>query len=146
MKRLIALLMALALLLTAAALSESDLVEDWPVDDDPENSWSDAAEGVGEWEILDISEAKGNDTLRALLAKAVEGMSDVTYTPAALLATQTGGGMNYCILCHCAYTASGSGETGWSLVYLSQTLGEEAKVTNIVPLDIASLSDYGIFH
>ena len=138
--------MALALLLTGLALAESEVLEDWPVQDDPDDAWADASEDVGEWEICDINEAKGSETLRELLSKAVAEMGGITFTPAGLLATQTGSGMNYCILCHCAYIATDTGETGWSLVYLSQTLGGEPEVTNVVNLDIGALSDYGIFH
>ena len=146
MKKLIALLMALCLALTAAALAESETLEDWPVQDDPEDIWTDAAEGIGEWEITDLDSAKGGEGLRQLLAKAVEEMAGVTYTPVALLGSRTGSGTEYCILCHCAYVSTDNGETGWSLVYLAQSLGGEAKVTNVVNLDIGALSDYGIFH
>ena len=146
MKKLFALLMALCLALTAVALAESEALEDWPVQDDPDDIWTDAAEGTGEWEITDMDSAKGGEGLRQLLVKAVEEMAGVTYTPAALLGTRTGSGTEYCILCHCAYVSTDTGETGWSLVYLAESLGGEVKVTNVVNLDVGALSDYGIFH
>ena len=145
MKKLLAILMAICLGLTAAALAESEMVEDWPVDDNSEDSWLDAEQSVGAWESCDLITAKGNDNLRKLLEKATAELTGVTYTPIALLGTHTASGTNYCSLCHCTYTTQAA-ENGWSLVYLSQSLGGEVEVSNIVNLDIASLSDYGIFH
>ncbi len=148
MKKLIALLLALSLALTLSALAESEIAEDWTVEDEQnEDPWT-SDDLVGAWENCDLTTAKGSDAVREMFAKAVKDVSDVEYTPVALLATQSGSGMSFCVLCHCAYKAGSdaASETGWSLVYVSQALDGQAELTNVVDIDVAALSDYGIFH
>ena len=147
MKKLIALIMSLALLLSAFALAETELAEDWNFPDGSEDELLDDDDGVtGMWEYTDMDSCKGDDALRELFAKATAELTGVLYTPAALLATQTATGNNYCILCHCSYTDSDTADSGWALVYVNEAFGGEVKVTNVVNIDIAALADYGIFH
>lgn len=145
MKRLFAILMTLALLLACTATAESQIAEDWTVSDDGSDIWA-SDNVVGGWDICDLNEAKGSDALREMFAKAVKDLDEVKYTPVALLATQSVAGMNYCILCHCVYSLSEVEDTGWALVYIDQTLDGTAEVTNVVDIDIAGLSDYGLLH
>lgn len=149
MKKMIALLMALALLLSPLAMAETELAEDWNFPDGSEDdAWlDDADDGVtGQWELTDMDTCKGGEALRELFAKATADLTGVLYTPAALLATQTATGNNYCILCHCSYTDSDTADSGWALVYVNEAFGGDVKVTNVVNIDIAALADYGIFH
>ena len=147
MKKLIALIMSLVLLLSAFALAETELAEDWNFPDGSEDELLDDDDGVtGMWEYTDMDSCKGDDALRELFAKATAELTGVLYTPAALLATQTATGNNYCILCHCSYTDSDTADSGWALVYVNEAFGGEVKVTNVVNIDIAALADYGIFH
>ena len=145
MKKLFAIVLALALILTCSALAESQIAEDWTLQDEESDLWT-SDDLVGGWDICDLSEAKGGEALRELFKEATKDLTDVEYTPAALLATQSVAGTNYCILCHCVYTLSEVKDTGWSLVYIDQTLDGTAEVTNVVDIDIAGLSDYGLFH
>lgn len=145
MKRLIAAMMAL-MFMGVSAVAENEVAEDWTIPDEVDNAWNEETDAAGEWEICELSEAKVDKSLKEALARAVSEMAGVSYTPVGLLATQTASGTNYCILCRCAYVATETGETGWSLVYLSQSLDGGAEVTNVVNLDIADLADYGIFH
>ncbi len=147
MKKIIALLMALALLLSAFALAETELAEDWNFPDGSEDELLDDDDGVtGQWELTDMDTCKGGEALRELFAKATADLTGVLYTPAALLATQTATGNNYCILCYCSYTDSDTADSGWALVYVNEAFGGEVKVTNVVNIDFAALADYGIFH
>ena len=147
MKKILALIMSLVLLLSAFALAETELAEDWNFPDGSEDELLDDDDGVtGMWEYTDMDSCKGDDALRELFAKATAELTGVLYTPAALLATQTATGNNYCILCHCSYTDSDTADSGWALVYVNEAFGGEVKVTNVVNIDIAALADYGIFH
>ena len=147
MKKLIAMLMVFALLASAFALAETELAEDWNFPDGSEDELLDDDDGVtGQWELTDMDTCKGGEALRALFAKATAELTGVLYTPAALLATQTATGNNYCILCHCSYTDSDTTDSGWALVYVNEAFGGDVKVTNVVNIDIAALADYGIFH
>lgn len=146
MKKLIAILLTLALMLAVSAMAESEILEDWTIPDDADELVDGDAAATGAWEITDVSSAKIGKKLKAAFAQAVSEMAGVTYTPVGVLATQLVSGTNYCILCHCAYVSSDDGETGWSLVYMSQSLDGTAEITNVVNLDVADLSDYGIFH
>ena len=147
MKKLIALIMSLVLLLSAFALAETELAEDWNFPDGSEDELLDDDDGVtGQWELTNMDTCKGGEALRELFAKATAELTGVLYTPAALLATQTATGNNYCILCHCSYTDSDTADSGWALVYVNEAFGGDVKVTNVVNIDIAALADYGIFH
>ena len=148
MKRFIALLIAMALLLSVCAAAESVIAEDWvfPDSEDEETGLLDDADTTGMWEYTDMETCKGGEALQELFDKAMEGMIGVTYTPAAVLATQVASGNNYCILCFCDYTDNDFKETGWSLVYINEAFGGDAQVTNVVDIDIADLADYGILH
>lgn len=145
MKKLIAVLLSLCLMLAGCALAESELLEDWTIPDDADALVEDSAATAGGWEITNVTTAKLDKALKAAFEKAVSELAGVIYTPVGVLATQVVSGTNTCILCHCAYVASDDGDTGWSLVYLYQPLGGDAEVTNVVNLDVAALSDYGIF-
>ncbi|MBR1560499.1 MAG: hypothetical protein IJ646_09705 [Clostridia bacterium] len=168
MKKILALLMALMLLVTTCAMAETadadaaadtaeatdaapadaEAADDWSFPDGADDSEEDFNNDVlaGGWELTTYDTAKGGDTLKALFDKAVEGLTGVVYTPVALLGTQVVSGMNYCILCHCDYTDTDTPYTGWALVYLNEAFGGEATVTNVVELDIEELADKGIFH
>ena len=155
MKKLFTLIAVLALILSLTATAENQLAEDWSFPDEDtesaEDTWdaaTDAADTpqVGGWEMTDMESAKGGEALQALFDKAVAGLTGVTYTPAALLATQTVNGNNYCILAHCDYTESGTSASGWALVYIYEAFGGEVQLTNVVDLNIADLADYGLLH
>jgi len=145
MKKLMAAILVLMLMMISA-IAENEVAEDWTISDDAGDAWSEDTIQAGEWEISQLSEAKIGKSLKETFDRAVSEMSGVSYTPVGLLATQTASGTNYCILCRCEYVATETGETGWSLVYLAQSVDGGAEVTNVVNLDIADLADYGIFH
>ena len=146
MKKILSILLLLAMLLGAFALAED--AGDWSFPDgaDEEDGWRDDGEDAGMWEVTNMDTCKGSDALRELFARATEDLTGVFYTPAALLASQTATGNNYCILCYCTYTDADAADAGWSLVYINEAFGGEAKVTNVVNIDIDALADYGIFH
>lgn len=79
------------------------------------------------------------DEAQSAFDKATEGLLGVKYTPIALLGTQPVSGTNYCILCRAALVYPGA-QPYYALVYIYADLQDEARVSEIVPLDIASLS------
>ena len=155
MSKFIAILMTVVLLLSACAMAESELLEDWIVqDDEMEETFDDGTsqdttlvdgdELAGAWTATTLETAKGSAALKAIFDKAVEGLTGVEYTPVILLGTQVVSGMNYCILANCHYTETDTVDTGWCLVYIHEAFGGEVQMTNVVDIDISALSDYGL--
>ena len=64
--------------------------------------------------------------------KAMEGITDSTYTPLALVSTQVVAGTNYCVLAM-TKDAEADGEEGMSLVYIYADLEGNAEVTEFAP-------------
>ena len=158
MNRLLSVILALALMLSLVALCEQEVAEDWNFPDEAAESTQDEAEDseswttstadatVGGWTMTDLQSAKGDEAMVALFEKAVEGLTGVVYTPAAVLATQVVSGTNYCILAHCDYTESDTQASGWALMYIYEAFGGEVQLTNVVDIDIPELADYGLLH
>ena len=149
MKRFFAIIMALALLLGVCAAAESEIAEDWLLQDDAEEDEMvllDGDELAGGWAISSLETARGSDTLKEIFNRAVEDLPGVEYTPVILLGTQVVSGMNYCILAHCNYTETDTTDMGWALVYLYEAFGGDVQVTNVVDVDISALSDYGLLN
>ena len=118
MKKIVALLLAAMLLLvTGCALAE--------------------APAVGGWAVADSNEIHEED--RAIFEKAMEKLVGVDYEPLAYLGNQVVAGLNHCFLCKAAVVYPDAVPT-LALVYIYQDLDGNAEITNIVDLDIASLS------
>lgn len=155
MNKLIALIMIAILSMSFCALAESELLEDWIVqDEEMEETFDDGTsqdanlvdgdELAGAWTASTLETAKGSAALKAIFDQAVEGLTGVEYTPVMLLGTQVVSGMNYCILANCRYTETDTMDTGWCLVYIHEAFGGEVQMTNVVDIDISALSDYGL--
>lgn len=73
---------------------------------------------------------------RTALDKALEGFVGATYTPFALVSTQTQAvaGANYCILCECTITVPDA-EPVYTLVYIYEDPDGNAELTQIVDFD-----------
>lgn len=115
MKKIIALLVALA----CAACCFSALAE----------------EILGGWN-LDEELTEEN---RAVFHKALEGLTGVSYELVACLGSQAAAGTNYCFLCRATVVYPGAKST-YKLVYVYADLDGGAEITRVCDLDIAKLS------
>lgn len=88
-----------------------------------------AEEETGGWVVPESPEL----TEAALWAfdAAVGGVTDVAYTPIALVSTQMVSGMNYCILCQYQVLEE-NGENGFTLVYVYADYEGESQITDTV--------------
>ena len=73
------------------------------------------------------------DEVKAVFEKAVEGLTGVSYTPVALISTQTVAGTNYCFLCEATVVVPDS-EPSYVLAYVSEDLDGSAELGEIVEL------------
>ncbi len=118
MKRLFVFLLAAMMLLSATwALAEGPVSGGWTVAE---------STAIGEEE-------------KAVFDKAMENLLGVDYEPIAYLGSQVVAGLNHCFLCKATVVVPDAQPT-LALVYIYQNLEGKAEVTNIVDLDIATLS------
>ncbi|MER1994772.1 MAG: hypothetical protein ABS897_12095 [Eubacteriales bacterium] len=126
MKKIVSLLMALALVLTLCASASAEMM-------------------VGGWEIVPAQSAilteeaqpepMMTDEAAAAFLKAMENLDGAEYIPVALLATQVVAGTNYCILCQGKYVVPDA-KPFWALVYIYADLEGNAQILNIYELYI----------
>ena len=115
MKKMIAILVLVALALTLCAASAETL--------------------SGGWEIPQAEAAPLTDDAQAAFDKAMEKLDGAEYTPVALLATQPVAGINYCILCQVAPVVPNP-VPHWSLLYLYADLQGNVEIMNVYDLYI----------
>ena len=116
MKKLIALLLAVALMIPCAALAEAPLAGGWQVYENPAP--------------LPLPEEAA-----AALEKALEGLVGSTYRPIVLLGTQVVAGTNYCFLCELTPVVLDP-VPHYALVYVYAALDGSAQVLSVVDLDL----------
>lgn len=118
MKKIVAMLLASLILLSAAAgVAEGSLSGGWNV-----------AENTA------ITEEN-----KAILEKALEKLVGVTYEPIAYLGSQVVAGLNHCFLCK-ATVVYPDAVPSLALVYIYEDLSGNVQITNIADFDIAELS------
>ena len=71
--------------------------------------------------------------------QTMNGLVGVNYTPLALLGTQLVSGTNYCLLCE-ATVVYPNAEPYYALVYIYEDLQGGTELLNVVPMDLAALS------
>ena len=121
MKKLFAVLLALVMLMSGAAMAEGMLVGGW---------------SACESEALPLPEDAA-----AAFDKALEGFVGSNVTPVALLASQVVAGTNYCFLCSVTPVAPNA-ESSCAMVYVYADLNGGAELTDVA--DIAfSLPEIG---
>ena len=115
MKKLIAVLIALGLLLNLVTAG--------------------AEATVGGWTPVVQEAAELPEDAQTAFDKAAEQLEGVTCTPAALLSTQIVSGKNYCFLCQMMPAETDSAPT-WALVYVYADLQGNAEILNVYELYI----------
>ena len=123
MKRLVALILALILLLSLAACGQKK-----------------EEAKAGGWTLTE--DAALTEAAQGAFDKAMEGLVGVNYTPLALLGTQLVSGTNYCILCEAAVVYPDA-QPYYAVVTVYQDLQGKAEVKNIVALDLGKIEETG---
>ena len=121
MKKLIALLLVMLMMLTAA--SAETLSGGWSASADPAVT----AE------------------LKALFDKGTEALTGASYIPVAYLGSQVVAGRNHAFLCQAVTAYPGSLETApaYAMVYLYEDLSGNVSILSIADFDFGSLCSYG---
>ena len=86
---------------------------------------------LGGWERPESPEI--TEEIQTLCDKGFEGMTGVSYTPAALLSTQVVAGTNYAIVCEAA-VVSPDAVSCYAIVYVNEALDGTAALLDIVIL------------
>ena len=120
MKKLIAVLAALLMLITAAAAEDGPLSGGWTPSADPAVT----------------------EELQALFDKGLEGLVGVGYTPVAYLGSQVVAGTNHAFLCQATVVYPGA-QPYYTIVYLYEDLQGNVTILNIAELDVGALCTYG---
>ncbi len=116
MKKLTALLLALALLLgCAAALAEA------PV--------------TGGWTVVEEKDEEIEDKAEEALKKAVANLTGAVYDEECVLAYQVVAGMNYCVLCRVT-PVTPNAVSHWALVYVYEGLDGTCEILEVKDLEI----------
>ena len=113
MKKLIAALLVLSLLLALSCAGAETLAGGWSLT-----------------ETLEIP-----DEARAAFDKAMEGLVGVSYEPLACLGYQIVAGTNYCILCRAMVVYPGA-RPYYALVYIYEDLTGNAEILDIQLLEL----------
>ena len=121
MKKLIALLLALLMMIAASASAET-LSGSWTPSDDPTVT----------------------EELKELFAKGTETLTGAAYLPVAYLGSQVVAGRNHAFLCQAVTAYPGSLETpsAYAMVYLYEDLSGNVSILSIADFDIGSLCTY----
>ena len=121
MKKLIAMILAVLMLISAAA-AEGTLTGGWTPSRDPAVT----------------------DEFRALFEKGTETLTGVSYVPVAYLGSQVVAGINHAFLCQAVTAYPGSLETApaYAVVYLYEDLSGGVSILSIADFDIGSLCTY----
>ena len=128
MRKLIAMLMALMMLFgigAACAEDGAELGEQAPVL---------GGQIVGGWAAAEVTEITSDELV--VFDKVFEGWTGVGYTPVMLLGTQVVAGTNYAFLCK-GTTVTETPVTSWYIVYIYEDLQGNAKLLDIVNLELA---------
>ena len=120
MKRMIAVLFALLLMVTAAFADNVPLMGSWTPSADPAVT----------------------EELQAVFDKGLEGLTGVGYMPVAYLGSQVVAGTNHAFLCQAAVVYPGA-EPYYTIVYLYEDLQGNVTILNIAELDVGALCTYG---
>ena len=124
MKRIVALILALILLLSLTACGQKK-----------------EEAKVGGWTLTE--DAALTEAAQGAFDKAMEGLVGVNYTPLALLGTQLVSGTNYCLLCEAAVVYPDA-QPYYAVVTVYQDLQGKAEVKNIVALDLGRIEETGV--
>ena len=128
MRKLIAMLMALMMLFgigAACAEDGAELGEQAPVL---------GGQIVGGWAAAEVTEITSDELV--VFDKVFEGWTGVGYTPVMLLGSQLVAGTNYAFLCK-GTTVTETPVTSWYIVYIYEDLQGNAKLLDIVNLELA---------
>ncbi|MBR4728593.1 MAG: hypothetical protein IK080_11965, partial [Clostridia bacterium] len=120
MKKLFAVLLALVMLMSGAAMAEGMLVGGW---------------SACESEALPLPEDAA-----AAFDKALEGFVGSNVTPVALLASQVVAGTNYCFLCSVTPVAPNA-ESSCAMVYVYADLNGGAELMGFVDLEYGAADE-----
>ena len=120
MKKLIALLLVMLMMLTAA--SAETLSGGWTPSADPAVT----------------------EELQALFEKGTEALTGASYIPVAYLGSQVVAGRNHAFLCQMVTAYPGALETApaYAMVYLYEDLSGNVSILSIADFDIGSLCTY----
>ena len=121
MKKLIALMTAVLMIISAAAMAESR---------------------VGGW--TPAKDPAVTKELQALFQKGTETLTGAGYIPVAFLGTQVVAGTNYAFLCQVVTAYPGSLDTApaYAMVYLYQDLSGNVSVLSSADFAVGSLCTY----
>ncbi len=121
MKKLFALMLALLMVISAAAMAEPMC-----------GGWTPSADPVVSEERL------------ALFEKGMETLTGIGYIPLIYLGSQVVAGTNHAFLCQAvtAYPGSLQQEPLYAIVYLYEDLSGNVSILNIADFDIGSLCQY----
>ena len=122
MKKLIALLLTVLMIATAAAAAAEPLCGGWTPSADPAVT----------------------EELMALFEKGTEALTGVSYIPVAYLGSQVVAGTNHAFLCRAvtAYPGSLETEPAYAMVYLYEDLSGNVSILSIADFDVGSLCEY----
>ena len=121
MKKMIALLMVLLMMVAVSASAET-LSGGWTPSDDPTVT----------------------EELKELFDKGTETLTGVAYLPVAYLGSQVVAGRNHAFLCQAVTAYPGSLETpsAYAMVYLYEDLSGNVSILSIADFDIGALCTY----
>lgn len=122
MKKLIAIILSLLVMASAAAAEGSKLCGGWEPSSDPAVT----------------------EELRALFDKGTETLTGMSYVPVAYLGSQVVAGTNHAFLCRAvsAYPGSTVQEPAYAMVYLYEDLAGNVSILSIADFDVGSLCTY----
>ena len=121
MKKLIALMTAVLMMISAAAMAES-----------MDGGWTPAKDPAV------------TEELQALFQKGTETLTGVGYIPVIYLGSQIVAGTNHAFLCQAVTAYPGTLETApaFAIVYLYEDLSGSVSILSIADFDIGSLCEY----
>ena len=120
MKKLIALLCVLLMMVCAASATAEQLSGGWTPSDDPT-----------------VTEER-----QALFDKGTETLTGVGYTPIAYLGSQVVAGTNHAFLCKAVVVYPGA-KPHYAMVYLYEDLQGNVSMLSVAEVDIGALCTYG---
>ena len=122
MKKMMAVLCALLLMISAACAETGPLSGGWTPSADPAVT----------------------EELRALFEKGTETLTGAGYNPVAYLGSQVVAGRNHAFLCQAVTAYPGSLETpsAYAMVYLYEDLSGKVSILSIADFDIGALCTY----
>ena len=120
MKKMIAFLCAVLMMITASSALAEQLSGGWTPSADPAVT----------------------EELQAVFDKGIEGLVGVGYTPVAYLGAQIVAGTNHAFLCRATVVYPGA-QPYYTIVYLYEDLQGNVTILNIAELDVGALCTYG---